>query len=154
MFLFTKPSETMRYAAFVSLVALLFASPLKAQDSDGVTSMLQYVLDLPEMEEVFDELGIREELCLAQTSVVPPGIRLVKFGRDVVVHEDEESAFFRCGGAFVTFTDIAKRESSSVSVRASVHGRKTHPVGADTEVSLVLKTQPEGWSLERFRRDE
>lgn len=144
----------MRYAAALTLLALVFATPLKAQNNDRLAPMLQYVVDLPEMEQVFSGLGITGKLCLVQTSVLPPEIRLVKFGRNVDVHEDEESAFYRCEGAFVKFTDVSRRESSRVAVSAFVHGPRTSPVGDGIDVSLVLKEQSDGWSLASFRQGE
>ena len=141
----------MRYAAYLALVAFVLATPLKAQDNDHLAPMLQYVIDLPEMEQVFGDLGITEQLCLAQTPVLPPDIRLVKFGRELEVHDNEESAFFRCGGAFIKFTEVSASESSSVAVSAFVHGPKIRRVGDGTDVSLVLKQQSDGWTLESFR---
>ena len=144
----------MRYAAILTLVAFVLATPLRAQDNDRLAPMLQYIIDLPEMEQVFSDLGITKKLCLVQTPVLPPEIRLEKFGRNLDVHEDEESAFYRCGGAFVKFTGVSVTESSSVAVSAFVHGPKTNPAGDGIDVSLVLKEESEDWSLESLRQAE
>jgi hypothetical protein len=144
----------MRYAVVLTLVSLLFTTPLEAQDSNRLAPMLQYVIDLPEMEQVYSDLGITEKLCLVQTSVVPPEIHLVRSGRNIDVHEDRESAFYLCEGAFVQFTDISVMESSTTTVHAFVHGPKTHPVGDGINVSLVLEEQSERWNLKTFRRGE
>lgn len=142
----------MKYAAFLALVVFVLATPLKAQDNNRLAPMLQYVIDVPEMEEVFSELGITEKLCLAQTRVLASGIRLTKFGQELEVH-DEESAFFRCG-AYVKFTDVSVSESSSVAVSAFVVGPKMRRADDGIHVSLLLKEQSNSWTLESFRRAE
>lgn len=142
----------MRYAACLALAAFVLATPLKAQDDSRLTPMLQFVIDLPEMEQVFSALDITEQLCLAQSPVLPPGIRLTKFGQELDVH-DEEGAFFRCG-AYVKLTGLSASESSRVVVNAFVFGPKSPRAGDGADVSLVLKEQSEGWTLESFRSTE
>ena len=140
----------MRSTAFLGLVVFLLATPLRAQDNARLAPMLQHVIDLPEMEQVFSELGIAEQLCLVQTPVLPPDVRLAKFGQELVVHATQESAYFRCGAAYVRFTEVTVFESSRVAVTAYVRGPEDRSVGGGVDLWLVLKEESHGWTLERF----
>ena len=141
----------MRHVAVFAFVLLIVAMPLRAQDDERLESMLQYVIDLPEMEQVLGEFAIDEQLYVVRTPALPQELGLVKFGRAVEITTDE-GAFFRNSG-YLKFTTISATESPEVAIQTLVVGPDMEARdGAD--VSLLLKEQPEGWTLESFQRTE
>ena len=140
----------MRYVTCITLLALVLASPLKAQESSQTELILQYVIDLSEMEQVLNDFRITEKLYLVNTPVLQPEMRLIKFGQQLEV-TDEESAYFR-SRAYVKFTELSETEPSSVVVSALVSRPGMHGPGEGVQLSFVLKEQEDGWILDNFQR--
>jgi|GEM_PF-6139507 len=140
----------MRYVVCIALLALVLATPLKAQEDSQMELILQSVIDLSEMEQVLNDFRITEKLYLVQTPVLQPDMRLMKFGQQLEV-TNEESAYFR-SRAYVKFTDVSETEPSGVVVSALVSRPGMHGPGEGVQLSFVLKAQEAGWILDSFQR--